>query len=174
MTIRVQSDMVCSALCTQMLCDVVRCCALCCAYCAMLQGLEGSRGRGVAVSITMVVSEYKYVSWHPNMEKYIAQVTRRGKRIYKAFSEESQAVAYLVRLTRKPEAHLRRDFYRKQQQVMHHWSAYKYIAWHCGIQKSQLDDRTNEYEVSRSESSLTKWSREKRPRPTPIHATLGH
>ena len=101
----------------------------------MLQGLEGSRGRGVAVSITMVVSEYKYVSWHPNMEKYIVQVTRRGKRIYKAFSEESQAVAYLVRLTRKPEAHLRRDFYRKQQQVMHHWSAYKYIAWHCGIQK---------------------------------------
>ena len=134
MTIRVQSDMLCTALCTQMLRDVVRCCALRCAYCAMLEGLE-SRGQGVAVSIAMVASEYKYVAWHTGIEKYIVQITRRGKRRYKAFTEESQAVEYLVRLTGKPEAHLRRDYYRKQQQAMHHWSAYKHIAWHRGIQK---------------------------------------
>ena len=90
---------------------------------------------GVLVSAAMVSSEYKYVAWHNGIKKYIVQITCCGKRKYKAFAEESQAVEYLVKLTRKPEACLRREWYRKQQQVMHKWSPYKGIAWHRGNQR---------------------------------------
>ena len=58
---------------------------------------------GVLVSAAMVSSEYKYLSWHTGIEKYIVQITHRGKRKYKAFAEESQAVEYLVKLTGLPE-----------------------------------------------------------------------
>ena len=91
----------------------------------------GSRGLGV----TMVASKYKHVSWHAGLKKYIVQITHRRKRKYKAFTEESQAVAYLVQLTGKPEVRLRREWYRKKQQAMHHWSPYKNISWHCRIQR---------------------------------------
>ena len=83
----------------------------------------------------MVASEYKYVAWHTGIKKYIVQITHNGKRKYETFTEESEAVAYLVKLTGKSEAHLRREWYRKQRQVMHHWSPYKGITWHCGNQR---------------------------------------
>ena len=126
-----QSDMLCSALCIQMLRDVVGCCAA-----RIVPCLSGSRSRGlgVAVSITMVASAYKHVAWHTGIKKYIVQVTHRGTRRHRAFTEESDAVSYLVKLTRKPESQLRREFYRKQLEAKHHWSAYKHIAWHRGIQ----------------------------------------
>ena len=62
----------------------------------------------IVVSAAMAASAFKYVTWHTGIKRYIVQITCRGTKNHKSFAKESQAVAYLVRLTGKPKAHLRR------------------------------------------------------------------
>ena len=79
----------------------------------------------------MAGSRYRGVSWHKGIQRYVVQAKQRGKRLYKAFSTEQDAVAYLQRVTRISEARL----LRRSGPAMQHWSSYRGVSWHRGNQK---------------------------------------
>ena len=85
-------------------------------------------------------SSYRCVSWHCGIEKYVAQCHHRGKRVYKAFSLESDAVAYLCKLKRCSEVKLHRG----ADVALFHFSSFKGVSWHKRNQRwsAQIQGRT--------------------------------
>ena len=57
----------------------------------------------------MAHSRYRFISWHEGLQKWVAQVKRRKKTWYKAFSEEVDAIDFVVRMTGRSKLALLRQ-----------------------------------------------------------------
>jgi len=73
-----------------------------------------------------MISKYKHISWHKRLEKFVVQVRRKKKSVYKAFSEEHEAVAFLTKFTRLPEGRLLRD----SAGALTFFASYRGVTWH--------------------------------------------
>jgi hypothetical protein len=79
----------------------------------------------------MAHSRYRFISWHEGLQKWVAQVKRRKKTWYKAFSEEVDAIDFVVRMTGRSKLALLRQPPRARAFL----SRYRGVCWHRGNQK---------------------------------------
>ena len=79
----------------------------------------------------MAHSLYRFISWHRGLQKWVAQVNCRKKTWYKAFSEEVDAIDFVVRVTRRSKLALLRQPPRARAFL----SRYRGVCWHRGNQK---------------------------------------
>ena len=72
------------------------------------------------------ISKYKRISWHKNLNKFIVQTRHKTKVVYKAFAEEHEVAAFLVKLTGIPEGRLLRD----SVAALTFFASYRGVSWH--------------------------------------------
>ena len=104
----------------------------------------------------MVASAYKYVTWSECIQRFTVQISNfHGRRVYKAFWTEREAVNYLTKLTgknaelrekkkpqqkpaqqkRKPAPQKRKPAQQQQPLAESPGSAYRYVSWHKGLRR---------------------------------------
>ena len=80
----------------------------------------------------MAWSKYRCISWHKGLDKWAVQLRWRRRKIYKVFTQEDDAIAYLTLTTQRPAQYFVRSVQRPPRM---HFPQYRGVAWHKGAQK---------------------------------------